>query len=312
MNFTFHNFDKFFDNNGYTSTSANYIANKAKEISKSMMVKNISFINRTATSLNNNQDSLVDRGMNVDDLKNMSETLINQGSLIGLISWLREAIKAKEHKLNHIENIAFGEWMEMFHPDVNMVTFGVETKEPEKPVMPKTSVDEYINENMSVKDVARYLYLLAQCSNIGTFIHPQGDFANARDYAIKHDGLNNVKDYNASTVVFHEKMSVPTNAIDDVYFELQEKHREYQKELNAIKFGAEREIQKMKDEYSRAFAQWEIDYGKMCDERKAAENKYRKEYIDWKTKTLEEARNLKIIIPNDFKSVVEFVNNFRG
>lgn len=311
MTLQFRNFDKFFDENGYTSTSANYMANKAKEIIKSMMNKNISFVTKTAKTLGNGQDVVVNLGADANAINSMSQTLISQGELIALVSWLREAIKAKEYQINCLENMSFDEWMAIFHSDVDNTTYGVDEQMPDKPVRPNTNVSEYINENMSVKDVARYLFLLAQCSNIGDFIHPDGKFATARDYAIEHDGLSNIKDYNANTVVFTENMSVDVETIDKAYFDLQEKHRAYQKELNAIKYDVEHAIQKMLADYETALAQWQIECDTINTKRNNAYNKFKAEYVKWRNDELEKIRAKKIVIPNDFKHIVELVNNFK-
>lgn len=305
----FRHFDKFFDVNGYTSTSANYLANKAKEMINAIGMKNVSFLNEDVKSLNSTVNASISRGLTGDDVDGFKTNLERVTNLNALISWLREAIKAKEIQLNEVETMSFNTWMSVFHDDVDKNTFGAELIETTEPVKPDFSEITYVMNNMSVKDVNEYLYLLAACSTYGQFIHPDGKFNQARQRAYDKAGTSRVVDNNATTLVYDYTMSVDGEKIEKTFFELQETHREYQKRLNSIKYNIDNAIQKMRDDYTKAYD----EYDRNCRENdlriNAAKSSYWAMYNDWKIKTLNDLRQKKIVIPNALKDTVDYVNN---
>lgn len=305
----FRHFDKFFDVNGYTSTSANYIANKAKEMISAVGMNNISFLNEDVKSLNSAVNASISRGLTEDDVNKFKENLERITNLNALISWLREAIKAKETQLNEVENTSFNTWMQVFHDDVDRNTYGAELLESNEPVKPDFSESNYVMNNMSVKDANEYLYLLSACSTFGQFIHPDGKFNRARQHAYDKSGTSRVVDNNATTLVYDYTMSVDGETIENTFFDLQETHREYQKRLNSIKYNIDNAIQKMRDDYTK-----ECDeYDRICRENElrvnAARTSYRNMFNEWKINTLNELRQKKIVIPNALKEIVDYVNN---
>lgn len=309
MNIKFDNCEKFFGKSGYTSTSANYIANKAKEIAEGCLSDNLTFLTTKVKSLNNNLESVVERGLNEEQFNTLIERKLMVAKLNGLISWMREAIKAKETMLNLTENKTFLVWMRENHPDVDVKTFGAEITKNEYPEDIRMTSDQWAMNNMSVKEINEYLYLLAACSTIGKFIHPNGEYAKARKKALDMVGTSNIKDYQSSTVIYEYESSIPAEMIENKFFELQELHREYQKRLNVIKFNIENEVQKLDDKFTMLVDKYEEIEAENENKIDAAKKKYRSEFNEWKIKKLDEIRTLKIVIPNDLKQVVDFVNN---
>ena len=126
MSIKFDNCEKFFGTSGYTSTSANYIANKAKEIVEGINADSIDFITTKVSSLNNNTEMILSRGLDENQLNTLIERQVIASKLNGLISWMREAIRAKETLLKQCERTNFNTWMEENYPDVDLNTFGAD------------------------------------------------------------------------------------------------------------------------------------------------------------------------------------------
>ena len=165
---------------------------------------------------------------------------------------------------------------------------------------------------MSIKEINEYLFLLAACSKIGKFIHPNGEYSKARAIALQKHGTSSIKDYQSSTVIYNYESSVPAGVIERKFFEMQELHREYQKRLNAIKFNIENEVQKLNDQYTAMLDKYdEIELINNANIRKKAAE-YKTLFNNWKMKKLEELRKLKIIIPNELKEIVDLVNNVQN
>ena len=202
--------------------------------------------------------------------------------------------------------------MEENYPDVDLNTFGadiIDNPEPEDITM---SSDEWAMNNMSIKEINEYLFLLAACSKIGKFIHPNGEYSKARATALQKHGTSNVKDYQSSTVIYNYESSVPADVIERKFFEMQELHREYQKRLNTIKFNIDNEVHKLNDQYTAMLDKYnEIESINNANIRKKTAE-YKTLFNNWKMKKLEELRKLKIIIPNELKEIVDLVNNVQN
>ncbi len=312
MNIKFNNCEKFFGTSGYTSTSANYIANKAKEMVEGINADSIDFITTKVNSLNNDKEMILSRGLDENQLDTLIERQVIASKLNGLISWMREAIRAKETLLNQCERTNFNTWMKENYPDVDLNTFGADVIDNPEPEDITMTADEWAMNNMSIKEINEYLFLLAACSKIGKFIHPNGEYSRARATALQKHGTSSVKDYQSSTVIYNYESSVPADAIEKKFFEMQELHREYQKRLNSIKFNIDNEVQKLKDQYVAMLDKYnEIESTNNVNiDKKRSE--YKTLFNAWKMKKLEELRKLKIIIPNELKEIVDLVNNVQS
>ena len=89
----------FFSENGLTSTSANHVANLAKEYVQNIEkdLSNTSFINTSVTLIDSNNNVTTSIGKDAAFLE-LVETKLNKISdAKSLIAWLREALKAKEN-----------------------------------------------------------------------------------------------------------------------------------------------------------------------------------------------------------------------
>lgn len=91
-----------------------------------------------------------------------------------------------------------------------------------------------------------------------------------------------------------------TTNVDDVYFQLQNKHREAS--LNTIKNSINLKVQ----EYNTACdLQYSQEYTKYDSEYQALYN----EFINWKNQELKRIQKLKIEIPNMHQKMYDFLSN---
>ena len=308
MEFTFKNSDKFFGDNGLTSTSANFLANKAKELVKSLELSNFSLISTEVEMLSTGRTAIVKKGKTKQEFEEIKSNLDKTAKLNSLIAWLREAIKAKEFQLEEVENFGFSTWMRVFYPNISLINYGAEVKDNPQPEKPSFSVDKYIVENFSVKDINEYLMLNSTCAVIGKFIHPDGVFSRERARAFEEEGQVYIENKDGMPLVYTKGLSVPKEEIDKTFFNLQELHREFQKRLNKIRFDVERELQEQKDKYQKEYSRYQSIEYQNDTLINAAKAKFMEEFENWKIDNLNKIRDKKIIIPNDLKEIYDQVS----
>lgn len=114
------------DNGGLSETSANHIANLAKELVKkhNLALKSLNFVEKTAGVLGQDTQSVIEAGSDREMLNSIPQRLEEIGKANSLIAWLREAIKAKNTFLENvkyatIEDCCEWEGMDGIHVDPN-------------------------------------------------------------------------------------------------------------------------------------------------------------------------------------------------
>lgn len=96
----------YFGDAGMTSTSANHVANMAKESIKETAndLEAISFYNAHVSLLSGGEAQQAAVGSTRDDLDRVQRSLESIGEANALIAWLREAIKARERLLQEVKD----------------------------------------------------------------------------------------------------------------------------------------------------------------------------------------------------------------
>lgn len=272
-------YNVFLSTEGLTSTSANHIANIAKE--KYMAIEeelsNLSYTTKTVSLLSSTGEKVIHEGNNSVSLSTIEHKLIEIANLKSLIAWLREGLKAKENLQKEIRAMDINDYFD---------------EVPEAPVQePVLTEDEYLS-SLSVKDRNRYYYLETLAAVIGKYIHPGSHFAAERkDYHNKLRNPHTLTGTGADTIIYSYTPTVTAEELDATYFDLQAKQREYQAELNGIKHKMEIAItedsNKKHEAYHHAYADY-IDVIK----------KLRNEFSEWQQKELQRVSGLKIVIPN--------------
>lgn len=103
----------FFGERGLTSTSANHVANLAKEFisSNENYLNSISFINCKVGLIGSDKDQTYSLG--VQNLNDIEVILADIAKCKALIAWLREAIKAKNALISDINNLNISSYCQL-------------------------------------------------------------------------------------------------------------------------------------------------------------------------------------------------------
>lgn len=283
----------FLSENGLTSTSANHLANKAKESIKDLEAKlaNIRFYN-TDMMLMSNPGEVVEyeKGMSVEDIAKVDEYLNRIAKIHTLIAWLREAIKAKINLDGNVDAYTA-------HDFAN--DNGIK--------VPLLTAD---NKHLKMEDVIstwdinkrnKYFTLEAICSTYGKAIHPKGVFYEAKQKL--NDIVNNpakVEGNGRDCIVYKYKESVSQSNVQETWDKLNDYLRSKEAQLNSMKYEIENTI---RENNIKVDAEFTKAYNEYCSKRKA----FDLDYEDYKTKCKNYISTLKIVIPDDLMDIYEKV-----
>ena len=97
----------YFGGSGLTSTSANHVANMAKESVRDVTdeLGGVSFYGTTVSLLSGGEPKTAKVGKTTEELDKTYENLSHIGEAHALIAWLREAIKARERLLKEVKDM---------------------------------------------------------------------------------------------------------------------------------------------------------------------------------------------------------------
>lgn len=281
------------DGKGLTSTSANYVANLAKEMIRDIETTfaEMTLYSTTVTLISGEKPNVLNHGSNDEDVESVISLLHRTADAKSLIAWLREAIKAKERLLSE----ASGETLEEYAK-----ANGIELKELPK-IGDTLTEDEYY-ASKSVDERCRYYSLETLAATLGKAIHPGGEFADARkDLQSKAKKPHDVEGAGRDTLIYTYTPTASEKVVEDVYFRLQQQYRDVQSRLNAMKYECQKAMEESevaaKTEYTKAVADWN-------NERKLLEAKLA-EHIRKRTK---EIASLRIRIPQSLDDIYEKVS----
>lgn len=283
----------FFAENGLTSTSANHIANMAKEFIKcyESRLADISFVTTTVSLLSGNKVETLKEGDNEESLEYFRHCLDSIAEANSLVAWLREAIKAKERLSAEVEGCTLEKWCKLM--------------EIERPVRPENTphktADDIIAE-MSVGDRCKYYTLEAVCSTYGTAIHPKGIISNIRKDLIKtaRDRAA-VEGEGVNAIIYKYSPSIEPDKLNTVFFELQSYYRSKQAELNSILFKIDKEA-------TDSLIEAQKKDSEIFEKYSSELNKLTSRFATWKAEEKKRLASLKILIPNHLKSIYETIS----
>lgn len=277
----------FFGESGLTSTSANFIANQAKEayLSLESKLNRLRFYTEKVTTLNSNEEKILKRGTsNVEFIEPYIERI---AKLKSLIAWLREAIKAKERLIQEVKCSTYEDYS------------------IEEPLPPKAeesiSEDAYIS-TWNIKKRNRYYFIETLCSTYGQYIHQNGSIANARKkLAEVIEEPSEMSDNTTQAVLRYFEPTISPEEVDLKYMQLQQAYREYQAELNSYKHEVQMAVEK---DTVEKYAKYSKEYNEYTAKRKAAEVALEAA----KQQALQTIQAFKIVIPDDLKPLYEEVS----
>lgn len=271
---------------GLTITSANHLANIAKEMYEALVnnLESLRFYSRDYMLAIAGKIFRVENESEKSELETLASGLKEIGALKSLIAYLREGIKAKS-QMN--SDAAFEEHVE------ELIKAGRE--DLKKPVAKKEVTFEEELAKLTAEQKARYYALEAKCATIGSFIHPDGAFAKARKEFFEHtkDPIKVVgKGQEAEINTFTS--SFTAEQIDSVFFELQKEYRTIQAEFNKLKAEVDEKVA----EANKQIANDALNAMKLwVDIRKVERTQYDSE-----------VKALKIVVPQNLREVYEKVN----
>lgn len=283
----------FFGENGLTSTSANHVANLAKEYVQDIesRLANIKLYKSEVALIGTETKNLLSDGWDDYLLKEVENNLTLVTNAKSLIAWLREAIKARSQDLKEAEEVTIEEWAAELGQTL-----------PVKPVRKAAVTKEDIIGRMNIKERNRIFALETKAATFGKYVHPDGNFAKARkDYLKKQSEQNEISGSGRDALLYHYEPTCDADTIEEVFFALQRIHRETQAELNGILHDIDEQIrtenQTAEQEYYSALSAYQVEM-----------EKYQSRFKYDKAEILKRIAALKIIIPNDLKDIYETVN----
>jgi len=284
----------FFAENGLTSTSANHIANMAKESIADLErnISSINFVTKSVSLIGTDTEHIVKRGWSKDLLDTLPEKIKQITEMKSLCAWLREAIKARDNMLNDVRRM-------------NIVKYREEIEgqpyENSRPEHEDTITRDDVIAQMSIGDREKYYTLETRCAVLGKVIHESMPFSDARkNLADRIENSEAVTGSGRDAIISRFTATVSQDDVDKMFFALQAQYRSYQAELN-----------KMKHEIELILTQDAIDKETKYKNALQAYNTYDNELVarmsEWQKKETARISALKIIIPDRLKQVYESV-----
>lgn len=283
----------FFAESGLTTTSANYIANLAKEAYKSLeaILDNIQFYTKEIALLGCETKQSLKEGIEESQLSEIEPGLMAIAQYKSLIAWLREAIKAKERLIKEAQNMSVAE-----------ACLALDIVPPATPTPYDRMSEDDVIASWGIKQRNRYYYLDTVCATIGSYIHPHGHFSEERDNLLRFQTeRNTVVENGRDTIIYTMTPTVGVDALNNSFFALQKKYRNYQAELNSMKHEIEVALQN--DEREKSLKEQE-ERNLYVDTM----SKINAEVKIYKNEIITKAQSLKIVIPDSLKAVYDTLN----
>lgn len=294
LNDKFSKYKVFFAEKGITSTSANHVSNKGKELLKSeqAILDNINFVNTTISLLYGGNCKTITNGMKPDDsFESMHKTIAKIANLNAMSAWIHEAIKAKTEILEYVQSLSIDKWAK----DQNIELPNAPGKE-----FPITESDVIGTWDVAKRN--KYYVYESYCSLVGKFIHPKGAFYEAKaqmNNAVQNP--NKVEGSGRDAIIYSYEPSIPVSDVNAEYDWLSTELRHKEAEFNKMK----QEIIDAITEDKLAKAQkFDDAYTKYIDTMESIRNKFDM----WKTKAVKEVSALKIYLPQGPKQTYDEIN----
>lgn len=285
----------FFGTKGITSTSANHIANIAKEVMEESraLLENITFVNCNVGLISSDVSRLTEKGYDTDELGNIVLSINKVAECNALIAYLREAIKAKEEELAYIEGISTSKFLKIK---------GIEIVDPRSSHSLDFMTEDDAIALLSQQERIIYLILEATAAAIGNRIHPGKSFAEARrKLELKRKEPIKLVGSGSDALVYTYSSSADVDEVNETFMQLQSAHRTANKQLNSLKFKVKQIMDDHNLKAKREYAAQSEEYDRII----ATYTKQTEAFIEEQKKELLE---LKIVIPSDFQKLFDELN----
>lgn len=266
--------EQFFSLKGLTSTSANHVANLAKEYiqSQKVFLNNLTFVGENIQA--GGHTYIGSCATPVEEFNKLIPTLNKISQATQLIAWLREALKEKQNYLEHLPTLE--QWASINNEAI--------------PVTPQ--LESHITREDVIKgwDVNKYnAYITAQtfATVFGEAIHPTGMYSSARKEltnAISHP--SSIEGQGRDLTVTTQVPAYTLDTVDTKFFELQNIQREHQAKFNQyeheITSAVDADTAKKASDYYAAYDAYQKAYGSLYNKYNAWLNVERKRLADLK------------------------------
>lgn len=282
------------DGQGLTSTSANHVANLAKEMIRGLesSLASLTLFSTSVSLIGSETSDMLTQGAQYAELADVQRKLHAIAKAKSLIAWLREAIKAKERMLKEAESMTNADYIKLKGLD--------EIKAPK--CGHAMTEDEYY-ASLTLDERNRYYELETLAAVLGKAIHPEGSFAEAREKLnTRLHQPRDVKGDGRDTLIYSYTPTVEPQEVEDLYFKLQKQYREAQSKLNAMKFECQKAVKASEVAVSTIYAN-ELDSFAEYNQRISAE---RTAYVKERVR---EIGDYKIIIPQSLQEIYNEVSH---
>ena len=285
----------FFGEKGISSTSANHLANIAKQMvdQENAILDSTSFVTTQVKLLVSGSEAIIQTGNNDYFIKEIPEIIKKISEMNAFCAWMREAIKAREEELAILNTMTLDDFCKIQNIEIERI-----------PVR-----DEYITEAdaigkiFNIAERFRYYELEAQASTIGKYIHPGNKFYNARlNMHSKTCNPNSVNGSGSEMAVYSYSPSCSVDKVEETFMKLQSDHRALEASLNSMKFKVKEFVENHRAEVNRKHQKAISDSVSKKDELTARMNVFIDEE---KAKLL----SLKIIVPNFLERTFKYFSS---
>lgn len=278
-----------------TSTSANKLANLAKERNREdiLFVDSVRFVKEEMSLLANPAEKVtMFDGMKGDsgEFTKIREAMLRVARFNSFISWVREAIKARESLISNIKQTSLTEWCKNNKIDL--------------PKAPLNNVEEELEANraaskIGIEDMARYFIAESKASVLGQSIHPDGSIARARQNLMEAGVRHSYREGEGKDMVI--TTVIPTadkNVVTDFYMNLQSDWRH-----------AESIVNQSKSKWEQADGELHLlltnEYNKKLREHENLKARIKSDWEKWKLEEVRRIGKLKIRIPQTLQPVLD-------
>ncbi|UZA22585.1 hypothetical protein [Moraxella bovis] len=269
----------YFNVSGLTSSEANYICERIKETLKP--------IQDEITNLETHTSSL--DGESLDNFKKVNDIdgkLANIGKLYAISAFFRSAIKEKDNRLDMI-NIK----IKQVRDEQDSLLVGIDVLELQRLI--NVAMEDYLL-TLPLSDVITYKTAEAKASHIGKFIH---NFDKIRTSLTKKERIS-FKEVGEQVFKIHHTPLYELDELQQLQNHLLAEHREHESTVNAYKA-------KFREFQNKSLVAYEEEYNKRSHERQMLLNEKVKAETEKLIAIKNEIANFKIIVPNEFKAIID-------
>lgn len=280
--------ETFFENGFLTSTEAQNICNVSKEAisNEHEKLQNVRFYDTKIASIAYPETYML-TSAGLKDIEWISKSLDKIGKYNALNAWLKEAIKAKDEKIN-----------ELIYANIETYPDYINYEKPITPTKVAEVFEEDIINNWDKDKYNKYLSLNSKAAAIGKYIHDNGSIAIARrDLTNKIANPMVVSGTGRDTILYKYENSVSPQKVENLFMALLAEHRSLNAQLNKMKAEAKEEANHQNMINSQKYREEYKEYDKKLSEYYSLLKTQEAKFAEYKISEKERISKLKINVP---------------